>query len=191
MTKRHALLLLLILLLLSGCSFFSKSKSNFYSLDRIPPATPPAATAARAVPVAIDALELPPGFDRKEVAVRKADQQLDVRGTDQWSARLQPLVLHTLAFDLADRLPEGAVILPGAIRPAGAARSIDVVFEELAAGPENSLVLDARWVVRSGGTSVAHHDRIAIDLSSLSSKDVAAGLSRALAALADRMAAAL
>jgi uncharacterized lipoprotein YmbA len=178
----------LALLLLAGCSFFSRTKNNIYSLERIAPATR-AAAATRGLPVGIDTLELPPGFDRREIVVRKADHQLDVRPTEQWAAALQPSVLHTLSVDLADRLPEGLVILPGQAKPAGAMRNVDVVFEELAAGPENAVTLDARWVLReSGRPAVSHHERLTVDLPALDSANVAAGFSRALAALADRMA---
>jgi uncharacterized lipoprotein YmbA len=179
-----------LLLLLTGCSFFgSRTKNTVYALDRLP--TAGAVAAARGVPVAIDALELPPGLDRREVVVRKADHQLDVRGTEQWSASLEPLVLHTLAFDLAARLPEGMVVLPGEAKPAGATRGIDVAFEELAAGPDNAVVLDARWVLREGGRATTQHEQIRIDIPSLASAEIATGISRALAALADRMAAQL
>jgi len=89
----------LVSLVLAGCGFFSKSQSKFYSLDRLPPTTPPA--AVRGLPVAIDGVELPPGLDRREIVVRLSNQQLQVRSAEQWSASLQPLVLHTLAFDLA------------------------------------------------------------------------------------------
>jgi uncharacterized lipoprotein YmbA len=177
-------------LLLAGCGFFSKSQSKFYSLDRLPPAAP--ASAVRGLPVAIDGVELPPGLDRREIVVRQANHQLQVRSAEQWSASLQPLVLHTLAFDLADRMPEGMVILPGASRPSGALRAIDVVLEELAAGPEAKVLLDGRWIVRtSGQPEVTHHERITIDIPSLDSANVAAGTSQAIASLADRMAAGL
>jgi uncharacterized lipoprotein YmbA len=172
------------LLLLAGCSFFSRTKNNIYSLERVPGSM----VAAHGLPVSIDSLELPPGFNRREVVVRKADHQLDVRSTEQWSASLQPLVLHTLAFDLAARLPDGMVVLPGQVRPAGAMRAVDVVFEDLAAGPDNAVVLDARWIVRPGAP---HHDRISIPIASLDSAEIASGVSRALAALADRIAAQL
>ena len=177
-------------LLLTSCGFFSRSQSRFYTIERIAPAAPAAGTPG--LPVGIDAIQLPPGFDRREIVVRKGDQQLDVRGANQWSANLETLVLHTLAFDLADRLPVGMVVLPGQVIPTGAMRGLDVVFEDLAAGPSNTLVLDARWVVReSGRAPVAHHDRLTVDLPSLESEAVAAGMSAALGALADRMAAAL
>jgi uncharacterized lipoprotein YmbA len=180
MTKRAWLV---VALLLAGCGFFSKSKSNLYSIDRVP-GTPRA--AAVGAPVGIESIELPPGFDRREIVVRKAGNQLDVRANELWSAGLQELVLHTLAFDLASRLPEGSMILPGDMKPV-TMRPVDVVFEELAAGPESRLVLDARWKV---GTA-SHHERIEVTLPSAKSADVAAGMSQALAQLADRIAAAL
>jgi uncharacterized lipoprotein YmbA len=177
----------LLPLLLAGCSFFSRSQSRFFSLERIAPAAPVA--NVHGLPIGIDGVELPPGLDRREIVVRKIDHQLDVRSTDQWSATLQPLVLHTLAFDLAARLPEGMLILPGEAKPSGAMRSIDVVLEELAAGPEAKVVLDGRWVIReSGRPDVTRHERIEVDIASLDSASASIGVSQALGILSDRMA---
>jgi uncharacterized lipoprotein YmbA len=181
--------LLALLLLLGGCGFFSRTKSTFYSLDPIPPAG--AIRPVSGLPVAVDVVELPPGFDRRDMIVRKADRQLDVRETQQWSASLEPAVLHTLAFDLASRLPEGMVILPGQVAPAGPKRGIDLVVEDFSAGPENTVVLDARWVLRQGAQEQSHHERITIDITALDGKNIADGYSRAIAALADRIVAAL
>ncbi|HKR64983.1 MAG TPA: ABC-type transport auxiliary lipoprotein family protein, partial [Thermoanaerobaculia bacterium] len=169
MTLRRALLVLFLLPLMS-CGFFSRSKSKFYSLDRIAPTAP--VRALTGPPVAIDVVELPPGLDRREMIIRKSDQQLDVRGTQQWSASLEALVLHTLAFDLADRLPEGMVILPGQIKPAGATRSISLAVEALAIGPENAVTLDTRWIV-NGAT---HHETIRMDTESLEGAAIASGV---------------
>jgi uncharacterized lipoprotein YmbA len=167
----------LLLLLITSCSFFSKTKSTIYTLDRIPGTV----VNLSGNPIAINAVELPAGFDRKEIVVRKANNQLDVRGTDQWSATLSNAVLHTLAFDLADRLPQGMVILPGDTRPA-AVRPIDVVFEEIAAGPDVKVVIDARLNTR--------REHVEVPIASLSSANVASGMSQALAQLADRIVAA-
>ena len=175
---------LVVLLLLSGCSFFSKSKSTFYSLERIPPVAPPPATMS-GTPVSIESIELPPGFDRREIVVRQADHKMDVRSSQQWSAGFQDMVLHTLAFDLASRLPEGKIILPGQLKPTGGVRTIDVVIEDFAAGPQNSVVLDAQWVL----AGVSHHEQIAINIASLDSAQIATGYSQAIAELATRMAA--
>ena len=176
------------LLLLAGCGFFSKSAPpKLYSLDRVPPAA--AAAAVRNLPIGIDAVELPPGIDRREIVIRQPDHRLEVRGSEQWSAPFKALVLHTLAFDLAARLPVGMVILPGETKPA-TMRSIDVVFEELAAASDRTVTVDARWILREPGrTEVAHHDRISVTVSSLDAAQIATGISQALAGLADRMAA--
>ena len=188
MTMRRAIPMLLALTL-GGCGFFSRTQSRIYSLDRIPPAAPPAATRG-GLPVALDGIELPPGFDRKEIVVRKANQELDVRSAEQWSESLEPLVLHTLAFDLAGRLPEGMMVLPGELKPASQTRTIDVAFEDLAAGPDAKVTVDAHWIVKEPGRpDVAAHERFSIDIPGLDSANVASGTSRALGALADRIAA--
>jgi uncharacterized lipoprotein YmbA len=184
MTIRRTPLFIVALMLFTACGFLSRPKNQFYSLDTIPADVP--VTGATGVPIGIDTIELPPGLDRRGVFVRQADHQVEVRGTHQWTAPLEEMVLHTLAFDLANRLPEGTVILPGQARPAGTIRSISVVFEELAPGPEPVFVLDARWTVSDAGT---HHERIPIEMTSMDSASVAASMSRALATLADRIAA--
>lgn len=185
MTMRRVVPVLLSIIV-SGCSFFSRSQSRIYSLDRIPASAP--LTNVRGLPFGIGGVELPPGFDRREIVVKKAGQQLEVRSNELWQATLQDLVLHTLAYDLASRLPAGMLILPGQSKPA-TMRTIDAIFEELAAGPANSVVLDGTWVVREPGRAdVTHHERISIDIASLDSAAVATGTSQALAAFADRIA---
>jgi uncharacterized lipoprotein YmbA len=177
---------LLVLVLLTGCSFFSRSKSTFYSIEPI--AAGGGGASIRGSQIALDSIELPPELDRRELVLRKADRQLDVRAAEQWSAVLSRCVLHALAFDLARRLPEGMVILPGQAKPNAPMRTIDLAFEELAAGPDAKLVLDARWVVHeTGRADAAGHERIEIDLKSLDGAAVADGMSRSLAALADRI----
>lgn len=177
--------LVIAALLVAGCGgLLSRKQTNtYYSLDRIPAA---AVKNVAGAPIAIDVVELPPGFDRRDIVVRKADHQLEVREREQWSASLEPLILHTLAFDLAARLPEGMVVLPGQPVPA-TRRPISVVVESIGAGPHNAVVLDARWTL--GG--VTHREQIAIDVASMGSADVATGMSQAVAALADRIVAGL
>jgi uncharacterized lipoprotein YmbA len=184
MTIRRAMPILLTVLM-TGCGFLSSKPSQFYSLDRIPPAG--AVASVTGPPIGVD-IVLPPGLDRKEIAVRQTDHRLDVRAREQWTASLEPLVLSTLAFDLADRLPPGTVILPGQPKPDAAMRSLDLVFEELAAGPDRTIVLDARWTLRqTGRPDASGHEHVSIDLESLNSPAIATGTSRALAALADRI----
>jgi uncharacterized protein len=181
---------ILAVVLLAGCGFLSRKENHFYSLDTIPRAAD--ARALSGAPIAIDAIELPPGIDRREIVIRGADLKLEMRGTHQWASPIEDMVMHTLAFDLANRLPEGMIILPGQTRSAATTRSISVVFEDLAAGADRVFVLDARWTVTDPGVvPVTHHERITIDMASLDSAVIAAAMSQALGTLAERMTAAL
>lgn len=184
MTMMRRILAGALVLVAAGCGFFSRPKNQFFSLDTIPTESRVAKSGA---PVGIEGIELPPGLDRRGIYIRDENHKIEVRGTHQWTAPLEEMVIHTLAFDLANRLPEGMVILPGQAKPAGVMRSIYVNFEDFAPGPEPVFVLDARWT--AGG--VTHHELIRIDLESMESPAIAAGMSRALATLADRIAAAL
>lgn len=176
-------------LLLAGCGFLSRTKNTFYSLETVPPQGTVAAVAGG--PIGIDGIELPPGLDRREIVVRTTDHQLELRGTQQWSAPLEDMVIHTLAFDLAKRLAEGMVILPGQAKPA-AMRSIYVIFEDLAAGQDRVFVLDARWTLSDPGRPQrTGHERITVNAESLDSAKIASAMSEALATLADRIAAQL
>lgn len=189
--RLNALIVAALCLTLTACGglLSRKQTSRFFSLDRIEGAT---TAAVAGLPIGVDVVQLPPGFDRREIMVRKADQQLEIREREQWSASLQEMVLHTLAFNLASRLPQGMVLLPGQPIPARK-RGIDVVFEELVAGPDNRLMLDARWTLRGAGEAAgaSQHEQIQIDLPSLDGAAIAAGTSQAIAQLADRIAAKL
>src|SRR5205085_10252206 len=153
--------------LIASCSFLSRTKNHIYSLDRVPGTV----SGVPGTPIALGGVELPPGYDRREILVRQTDRTLDVRSNDLWQAQLGPLFLHTLAFDLAARLPDGMVVLPGQTQPAGGVRPIDVVIGDISAGPDNRITLDARWGVR--GTPATHHEQIAVDIASLESAQVA------------------
>jgi uncharacterized lipoprotein YmbA len=182
---------LLLALLMTGCGgFLRPSKSELYSLDVVAPAGPGSVTGG--TPIGIDGVELPPGIDRREIVVRGANLELEARGREQWAAPLEAMVMHTLAFDLARRLPTGMVVLPGQAKPAGAMRSLFVVFEDLAAGSDNVFVLDAQWtLVTPGAPGRTGRERITVQLSSLDSSQIASGMSQALAALSERILAGL
>jgi uncharacterized lipoprotein YmbA len=194
MTARRILLCFALTLAFTGCGFFSKKPNHFYSLDTIPPAAGATALGAAGnrtmpggVPIGIDGIELPPGLDRRGIVTRGADHQVQIAGTHEWAAPLEDMVIHTLAFDLANRLPEGMVVLPGQAKP-GAMRTVYVIFEDLAPGPDNVFVLDARWTLTRGDApDVTRHERITVNMTSGEPAAIAAAMSQALATLAERM----
>jgi uncharacterized lipoprotein YmbA len=180
-----------LVLLLSGCGFFTRTKSSFYSLETIPGVAP---AAVAGLPIGVETIELPPGLDRRSIVVRDRNHRIEIRETEQWADMLESMVLHTLAFNLASRLPEGMVILPGDAKPDGGMLSLYVIVEELAGGPDRVVVLDARWTLRParpGSAALTRHEQITVEIGSLDSAEIAAGMSRALATLADNIVAAL
>ena len=180
MTRRALILLLLV----AGCGFLKRPPNQFYSLDTVAPTAPLATIGG--VPIGIDGIELPPGFDRRGIVVRGADHKFEVRGTHQWASSLEEMVIHTLAFDLASRLPNGMVVLPGQAKP-GAMRSLYVTFEDLAPGPDGVFILDARWTLTGTGVAeMAGHERITVN-TAMDSPAIAAAMSQALGMLADRV----
>jgi len=180
MTRRA----LIFVLLVAGCGFLKRPPNQFYSLDTI--AAPAPLASVGGVPIGIDGIELPPGFDRRGIVVRGADHKFEVRGTHQWASSLEEMVIHTLAFDLASRLPNGMVVLPGQAKPA-AMRSLYVTFEDLAPGPDGVFILDARWTLTStGAPEMAGHELITVN-TAMESPAIAAAMSQALGMLADRM----
>lgn len=182
---------IVLVILLAGCGFLKRPKNQFYSLETIP--REGAVVAVSGAPIGIDAIELPPGLDQRGMVIRGADHKVEVRGTQQWTSSLEEMVIHTLAFNLANRMPDGMIILPGQPKPlAGAMRTIAVVFEDLAPGPDRVFVLDARWTLTTlAGPASTHHERITVDTGSMSSPEIAAAMSQALATLADRIVAQL
>ncbi len=181
--------LILLCVLVSGCGFFGRSKPKFYSLETISPQT--AATTIGGTPIGIDGIELPPGVDRREVVSRGDNHTFNVSGSNLWASPLEEMVIHTLAFDLAGRLPEGMVVLPGQGKPA-TMRALYVTFEELTAGPNGEFVLDARWVVTTPGVpELAGRDRVTIAAGGTEPAQIVDAMSNALAQLADRIVAKL
>jgi len=180
--------LILLCILASGCGFLGRSKNNFYSLETIAPQT--ALATIGGTPIAVDGIELPPGVDRREIVSKGENHTFKVSNSNLWASPLEEMVIHTLAFNLAGRLPEGMVVLPGQAKPA-AMRALYVTFEELTAQPNGEFVLDARWVVTAPGVpELAGRDRITIAAGAEPPKIVDA-MSNALAQLADRIVAKL
>jgi uncharacterized lipoprotein YmbA len=194
MTIRTIVCALLMSAFISGCGFCTRPTIRYYSLEPIAPLTAVGVTAVAGLPIAVDGVELPPGLDRQGIVVREANHRLEMRGTELWAAPLERMVLHTIAYNLARRLPEGMVILPGQAQPPGGRRSLFVLFERLVAGPEEMMVLEAQWVLRGRTPAAAdqvRHETITVPLQSLDSEQIAAAMSAALATLTDRIVATL
>ena len=91
----------------------------------------------------VDAVHIPPAFDRPELVRREGPYTVALSDRDRWAAPLGELVRRALTQDLASRLPAGAVIFPDAPKPPVAAGLV-VDILTLSSGPDG-VRMQASW----------------------------------------------
>ena len=91
----------------------------------------------------IDAVHVPPAFDRPELVRRTDAYTVTLSDGDRWAAPLGELVRRALTQDLERRLPEGVVIYPDAPKPPSSA---GLVVDILSIHPDaGGVTMDASW----------------------------------------------
>jgi len=178
-------------LLLAGCG--SSPPTHFYTLDTVQPAGGHSAEL-HGPPVQVRDIELPGTLDRLQLVLRGPGAQVQVLGSDRWSAPLKGMIRQTLTQDLRDRLGENAVISPGAPAPSGKVQVLIVTFEQFAADTSGRVTLEADWSLGRGNPPkpvASQHEVVHANSGSSQPGAVAEGMSRALGQLADRVAARL
>lgn len=139
-------------------------------------------------PIIVGRITLPPDLDRLSLVRRLHGNRLDINGIVNWAAPLDLLVRHTLAVDLAHRLPPGAVIIPGEPQPQNHALALTATFERFDVGSAGKVKLQAVWAlvdVASGKTLLTHTSLVAAPAASISGGPIAAAISTALGKLSD------
>lgn len=109
-------------ILLAACGH--SAPTRFYALDPHGP-PPPLVFVAKADPVRVLAVRVPPQLDRLEVAREAAGGAVQVDDLNRWSAPLGDLARNVFSEDLADRLP-GVEILPARARALDKTRDLTV-----------------------------------------------------------------
>lgn len=186
--RRTAVLLALCLPLLSACA--TSPTPHFVTLHVVPNGTP-ATTAGSRPAIAVGRISLPPELDRSELVRRTGTDTLDVDALYRWAAPLDEIVQHTLASDLASRLPNRLVVLPGEPDPPGRLDVVLVAFSIFSVDPSNQVRLRARWTLVNGDSKQALQTddvQLTIPVASASGADVAGAMSTALAKLSDAIA---
>lgn len=134
-------------LAVAGCG--SSPPTRFYTLDPAPPATTPAPVLAAIPPVRVDAVHLPPVFDRVELVRETGAHTVTVDDFARWSAPVGETARRTLTQDLAARLPAGAVTFPDAPKPPDGR---GLVVDVLALGQSGGqATMDVSWTLTAGG----------------------------------------
>lgn len=143
-----------------------------------------------AAPLAVGRISLPPELDRLPLVSYASNGRIQVDGTIRWAAPLTESIRRTLTFDLANRLGNNQVVLPGQPKPS-AVLWLVLTIQTFAPHPDNRVDLKAHWSIL---TRNAHPQTIAqgeaaiqTRAQSTHSTALAAAMSDALATLADRI----
>ncbi len=194
MIRRVTAPLALLGLSLAAGACGSSPATTWVTLAPVPPERAAAAAAAAGEHLAVGRITLPPELDRASPARYQGRNRLVVAPAARWPAPLDALVRRTLTLDLAARLPDGEVVLPGQPDPEGSLQVVVVAFRAFAADSAGDVTLDARWtLVRepSEAPLLTREARVSAHAATPAWDDLAAAISEALARLSDGMAATL
>ena len=185
------------LALLSGSLTACSSPANhYYTLSAQPqaaaePASVEAGLASRTV--AIGEIKLPDALDRPQIARRLGPNQLEFSDYDRWAGPLDSMIRQVLEADLRAALPAGTVLVDdNPSTPANVTIAVDITrFDADKAG---RVTLQAGWERLDKNGAVRGAPRTASIVepgSGPHTAAVAAAMSRAIAELAGRIAAAI
>jgi len=188
-----AAVLLALGVIVSACAGGTSSPTYFYTLSAVPAAgAAPSGSAPARLRVAVTQVAIPGTVDRPQLVVRTGPNRVAVADFHRWAEPLREGIARALAEDLASQLGAGFEVTVGEAvgAPADARVLVDVQKFEAALG--GAVAVDALWAVRplKGETRTG---RGAIEERATESDyaGVAAAYSRALARLAQDIAAAL
>ncbi len=172
---------------LALCSCRS-APTRLYDIKPAPPAA--RMDTYRSPPLRIDAVHVPPGWDRIEILTPTAGGGLEIDDLDRWPAPLTQVIRQVLSTDLDARLPSGSVIYPHLPKPASAL-GIDVDILEFAIVASQSS-MSASWVITpAAGPQAARRNVTTLHhpVSNTDAAAVARAWSELIGQLADRIAA--
>lgn len=172
--------------LLAACG--SSPKTQFYTLDPVPPQG--AMPAAPSIPVQVASVHIPPALDRQEMVRESAPHQLDISDQNRWGGSLDNMVQRVLTQDLAQRLSPSSVVLPQEPAPAPHdAIVVDILqFDQDASG---QVIFDGSWSLTASDSDkplTSRHVRLSARAGSNSYSDQVAVMSKLIGELSDNIA---
>jgi len=180
---------LLVAGILAGCS--SSPPSHYYVLSAQPD---PAAVRHVGSPwrtVAVGAVRLPGALDRPQIARRLGPNQLEYAEAERWAGPLDDMTRRVLSADLRPLLPAGTTMVADD-SSASADMTIAIEMARFDADKGGRVVLNASWeTLGTNGKVVGlpREEKIIEPGTGSDAAAVAATMSRALAGLADKIAA--
>jgi len=186
----HRISFLVLLSFLASCS---SAPTIVYTLTAVPPARSASAGPPLVPPIELGEVMIPGIIDRDTIVVAAPGGQLDLSGQAVWGGPLQEMIRRTLSASLAGRLPRGSVLDPGDPAPPGGLRILLVNIQQFWGDTNGHVTLIADWSLTRAGnaTGEPHHVVIRTEAGSGAVSAIVPAMSRALAEMADRIAATL
>lgn len=184
--RRRAPVALLIgaLLAAAGCS---SPNPRYYTLQPVPGA----AAAAGVSTVIVGPVSVPAVLDRPQLVMAMGGNEVRIEEFNRWAAPLSDQIAATLVADLAQRLDGVEVWAFGQGTRADADLQVSVIVQRFELGPGAQVALEALWTLRRPGAPPSS-GRSTVRESGAEGPDAAvAAQSRALARVADDIAAAV
>jgi len=141
------------------------------------------------VPVQLGPVTLAPELDRPELVTRSSPNRVHVADFERWAAPLADQIRRVLSDDLAARLPPGLII--NTAEPAGGEprRTLSIAIDEFYGDDACAVSLRAGWSLSGPNAGSVHGtEQLQIPGSAPCGDQLPAAMSRALAALAERLA---
>ncbi len=131
-------------LAISGCA---GSPTTYLTLRAVPPEK--TVTVASKQPIAVSHPSIPPDIDRAHFTVQTGPSTMHVAGNTVWVAPLGGMIQLTLAQNLAARLPNTQVLMPGDLMPPSGARQVRVNILHFMPARAGQVSLQANWSILS------------------------------------------
>jgi uncharacterized lipoprotein YmbA len=172
---------------LSGCG--SSPPTRFYILNDIAP-TGPVPSVSSSIAVRVEPVAIAPEVDRPELVTRSGANRVHVAGSERWAAPLPEQIRRVLSDDLAARLPQGLVANMDEPSTSEPRRSLTIAIDEFYGDDSCAVSLRAGWSLANPHAPPVLHgsEQVQIPAGTPCSGELPAAMSRALAALADKLA---
>jgi len=183
----QSIVLVLVLASLAGCVGVATPPTRYYTLRALT-APEPAAHAARYF-VTVGPVAIPESVERPQIVIREGENRVRLLESDRWAAPLRAAVPRLLAEEIGRRLPDAQVAAYGEYTDDSQAVRVLVDVRAFDSMPGKGVLLDAVWRVRAGDAQRSGSSRLREPSAAPGIEPLVQAHSRALAALADELAA--
>ncbi len=137
----------------------------------------------------VQPVPIPPPLDRLEIVSRDGPNRVRIADSELWAAPLDEQIRRVFSDDLSARLPPQLVVDPDEPATSEPRRLLSLTIDELYGDDSCAVTLRAAWTLLTPDAgSRSGSERLQLPASAPCAGALPAAISRALGALADRLA---